>query len=140
MRKNSIWRIPVAFVVIRLAILLFACMQPTRMATVIDVGDMTYRPARRMVRGHSSAYYMATPEVAYTDSTGGKAVASVQFGSTSSHAMPKAGDEIRICRGLTGRVTHPTRSLIGLGGGMAIIGGLFLFLFGLTALSLKRKR
>jgi len=140
MNKSSIWRIPVAFVVIGLAILLFAHVQPARTATVIDVGDKTYRPARRMARGHSSAYYMATLEVAYMDGAGGKTVASVKFGSTNSHAIPKAGDEIRICRSLTGMVTHPNRSLIGLGGGLAIVGGLFLFLFGLTALSPKRKR
>lgn len=140
MSKSSIWRIPVAFVVIGLAILLFAHVQPARTATVTGVGDKTYRPARRMARGHSSAYYMATLEVAYTDSAGGKAAASVKFGSTNPHAIPKVGDEISICRGLAGMVTHPNRSLIGLGGGLAIVGGLFLFLFGLTALSLKRKR
>jgi len=93
-----------------------------------------------MARGHSIARYRAMLDVEYTDGRGEMAIATVRYSSTSPHDIPRPGDEILICRALSGMVTHPNRTLVGLGGGAALIGGLFLFLFGLTWLSMRRKR
>ena len=100
---------------------------------------MTYTPARPMMRGHTSNRYRAMLEVEYANGEGEAVTTTVQFLTIHPHDIPKAGDQIRICRGLSGMVTHPNGMLIGIGGGAAVIGGLFLFMFFLTWLSLKRK-
>ena len=92
-----------------------------------------------MTRGHTSAHYRAMLEVEYTNGLGETVTTTVQFRTIHPHDIPKAGDQILIRRGLSGMVTHPNRTLIGIGGGAAVIGGLFLFMFWLTWLSMKRK-
>ncbi len=139
MNRKIVWGIPAALVVVGLLILLFAHLQPYFNATVLDTARVSYTPAKRMARGHSRAHYRAELLVKYTDRSGNEATATVEFITIHPRAIPKAGDAIPISRGLTGMVTHPNRSLIGLGGGAAVIGGLFLFMFGLTWLSMKRK-
>ena len=126
-------------VAVGLLIVLFSHLQPSVTATVIEVGDKYYTPARKMTRGHTSAHYRAMLEVEYTDSRGDAVATTVQFRTIHPHDIPKAGDQILISRGLSGMVTHPNRTLIGIGGGAAVIGGLFLFLFWLTWLSMKHK-
>lgn len=140
MKRKIIWGVPVAMVIVGLLILLFAHLQPHITATVLDIGHATYTPAKRMARGHSEAHYRAELLVLFTDPDGNEATATVEFISTHRNAIPKVGDELAISRGLTGMVAHPNRNLIGLGGGAALIGGLLLFMFGLTWLSLRRKR
>jgi hypothetical protein len=83
---------------------------------------------------------LADGDLIFTDPDGNEATATVEFISTHRNAIPKVGDELAISRGLTGMVAHPNRNLIGLGGGAAVIGGLLLFMFWLTWLSLRRKR
>ena len=85
-----------------------------------------------MVRGHSSSYYEVELKVAYTNRQGVPESTTVQYGSTNPNAIPKVGDQLQISRGLSGMVRHPNRDLIGAGGGVAGIGGLFLVLFLLT--------
>lgn len=118
----------------------FAHLQPSVAATVVEVGEKNYTPAKAMVRGHTSAYYRVTLEVEYADKRGQSAITTVQFLTTHPQDIPKAGDQILISRGLSGMVAHPNRTLIGIGGGAAVIGGLFLFMFWLTWLSMRRKR
>ena len=140
MNGKLVWGVPIAMVVVGLLVLLFAHLQPYRTAMVLDTGQISYTPAKRMVRGHSRAHYRGDLLVKYTDALGNEATITVKFGSTDRNAIPKAGDEIPISRGLTGMVAHPNRNLIGIGGAAAVIGGLFLFMFWLTWLSLRRKR
>ena len=140
MNRRIVFGIPVALVVIGLLILMFAHLQPACPATVVEVGDRTYTPARRMVRGRTSAHYNAVLTVAYADRRGETATAQVLFGTIHPRAVPKAGDRILISRGLSGMVTHPNRDLIGIGGGAAVIGGFFLVTFFLVWLRMRRKR
>ena len=119
MNRKLVWGVPIAMVVVGLLVLLFAHLQPYRTATVMDTGQISYTPARRMVRGHSKAHYTADLVVTYTDHSGNEATVTVKFGSTDRNAIPKAGDEIPISRGLTGMVAYPNRNLIALGGGAA---------------------
>lgn len=140
MKTKIVWGVPVAMVIVGLLVLLFAHLQPHLTATVLAIDHATYTPAKRMARGHSEAHYRSELLVSFTDPNGNEATATVEFISTHRNAFPKVGDEIPISRGLTGMVAHPNRNLIGLGGGAAVIGGLFLFMFWLTWLSLKRKR
>jgi len=130
--RKIIWGVPIAAVAIGLLILLFAYLQPTHTATVTDVGKVIYTPSRTMVRGHSSSYYDASLKVEYTNQQGTVETSTVQFGSTNPNAIPKVGDQLLISRSLSGMVTHPNRDLIGVGGGAAGIGGLFLVLLLLT--------
>lgn len=139
MNRRIIWGVPIALVTVGLLIVLFAYLQPSVTATVIEVGEKYYTPERAMVRGHSSAHYRVMLEVEYADQRGQTAIATVEFLTADSHDIPKAGDPIQISRGLSGMVAHPNRDLIGIGGGAAVIGGLFLFMFWLTRLSLKRR-
>lgn len=134
-----VWGVPIATVAIGLLILLFACLQPSYTATVKEVGETAYTPSRTMVRGHSSSYYSVILEVEYTNEQGAPETTTVQFGSTNSNSLPKVGDQLQVSRGLTGMVTHPSRDLIGVGGGAAGIGGFFLILLLLTMLR-DRKR
>ena len=138
--NKTIWVVPVALVIIGLLVLLFAHLQPHITATVLAIDHATYTPAKRMARGHSEAHYRAELLVSYSNQSGDEATATVEFMSTHRNAIPKVGDEIPISHGLTGMVAHPNRNLIGLGGGAAVIGGLLLFMFWLTWLSLRRKR
>ena len=85
-----------------------------------------------MVRGHSSSYYSVMLEVECTNEQGAPETTTVQFGSTNPNSLPKVGDRLQVSHGLTGMVTHPNRDLIGVGGGAAGIGGLFLILLLLT--------
>ena len=85
-----------------------------------------------MVRGHSSSYYSVMLEVEYTNEQGAPETTTVQFGSTNPNSLPMVGDQLQVSHGLTGMVTHPNRDLIGVGGGAAGIGGLFLILLLLT--------
>lgn len=140
MSKKLIWGIPIALVAIGLLIVLFAHLQPSIPATVIEVGEKYYTPEKAMVRGHSSAHYRVMLEVGYADERGGAATATVEYHTAYADDIPEAGDPIRISRGLSGMVAHPNRTLIGIGGAAAVIGGLFLFMFGLTWLSMRRKR
>lgn len=138
--RKIIWGVPIAAVVIGLLILLFAYLQPSYTATVTDVGETAYTPSRTMVRGHSSSYYDASLKVEYTNQHGTPETTTVQFGSTNPNAILKVGDQVQISRGLSGMVTHPNRDLIGVGGGAAGIGGLFLALLLLTMWRGKKRR
>ena len=134
MIKKIIWGVPIALVVIGLLIVLFSYAQPSCPATVLSVVEKTYTPSRRMARGHTSAVYREKLEVSYGDGQ----TAIVLFSSTNPHQLPQVGDEIPISRWFSGMVTHPNRTLVGIGGAGAVIGGLFLFLFLLTKWSLAR--
>ena len=137
--RRIVWGVPIAFVVIGLLILLSAWLQPAYTAMVAEVGEMSYTPARKMVRGTSSAYYKVMLEVEYTGDRGEHKSASVQFGTTNPNAIPKTGDQVKISRGLSGMVTHPNRNLIGIGGGAAVVGGLFILMYLLTMLRWKKE-
>ena len=126
--RKIIWGVPIATVAIGLLILFFTYLQPSYTATVTDVSEVTYTPSRTMVRGHSNSYYDASLKVEYTNQQGTVETSTVQFGSTNPNAIPKVGDQLQISRSLSGMVTHPNRDLIGLGGGAAGIGGLFIVL------------
>ena len=134
MNRRIIWGVPAILVAVGLLILLFACLQPTYTATVVEVGDRFYTPARKMVRGTTSSHYRAILEVEYTDRQGELQSAPVEFRTLNPNAIPKAGDQIAISRGLSGMVTHPDRNLIAAGGTAAIIGGFFLVTFLLVRL------
>ena len=127
-----VWGVPIATVAIGLLILLFACLQPSHTATVNEVGETAYTQSTTMVRGHSSSYYSVMLEVEYTNEQGAPETTAVQFGSTHPNSLPKVSDQLQVSCGLTGMVTHPNRDLIGVGGGAAGIGGLFLILLLLT--------
>jgi hypothetical protein len=60
------------------------------------------------------------------------------FGTTNPNAIPKTGDQILISNGWSGMVTHPNRKLVGIGGGAAAIGGLFILMYLLTMLRWKK--
>lgn len=139
MNKKVIWGIPVAMVVVGLFIVLLSHFQPAFTATVTNVGQVHYTPARKAARSRSAARYRVELTVEYTDAHGGSVSTEVMFSTINSNAIPKAGDKIRICQGLNDMITHPSKTLIGIGGGGAVIGGLFLFLFMLTEWSIKRK-
>ncbi|MBQ6594589.1 MAG: hypothetical protein IJH78_02890 [Clostridia bacterium] len=100
---------------------------------------MTHTPSRAMVRGRSGTRYSAELEVEYADRKGEPASAPVLFGTPHPDAIPAVGDRLPICRGLSGMVTHPDRTLIGIGGAAAVIGGLLLFLHLLTRLRVRRR-
>ena len=119
-------------VVLGLLIILFSCAQPSYPATVLSVVKETYTPERVMPRGRAKAVYGEEMEVRYGD---GQTV-RVTFSSIHKDHLPKAGDEIRISRWFSGMVTHPNRTLIGVGGACAMIGGLILALMLLTKWSL----
>ena len=137
--RKIVWGVPIALVVIGSLILLFAYLQPTYTATVVEVGDRSYTPSRKMVRGHTSNHYRAMLEVEYIDAQGEGKSAAVLFRTIHPHDIPKAGDRVLISRGLSGMVTHPNRNLIGIGGGAAVIGGFFILMYLLTMLPWKRK-
>ncbi|MBQ6375037.1 MAG: hypothetical protein IJJ45_11215 [Clostridia bacterium] len=137
--RKIVWGVPVALVVVGLLILLFARLQPSYTATVKAIGETSYTPSRKMVRGTSSSYYKVMLEVEYIDRRGAPGSASVLFGTSHPDAIPKAGDQILISRGLSGMVTHPNRDLIGAGGGAAGIGALLLVLYLLTWLRMRRR-
>ena len=138
MNRRIIWGVPAILVAVGLLILLFACLQPTYTATVVEVGDRFYTPARKMVRGTSSSHYRAILEVEYTDRQGELQSAPVAFRTLNPNAIPKAGDQIQISRGPSGMVAHPNRNLIGIGGGAAAIGGIFILMYLLTMLRWKK--
>ena len=140
MNRKIIWGVPIALAVMGLLLLLAAHLQPSVAATVTAVVEKYYTPAKKLARGHTSAHYRAVLAVEYTDWRGEKATAEVQYRTTHPFSIPKAGDEVRICRSLTGMAIHPNRTLVAVGGTAAIIGGLFLLMFGLTRLSMRRKR
>ena len=136
MNRKVIWGIPIGMVAVGLLILVFTYAQPSCPATVLSIGKRTYTPSRKMARGTSSAVYREQLEVLYEDGQ----TATVIFSSTNPHILPKVGDEVRICRWITGMVTHPNRTLIGIGGASAGIGAFFLFTFLLTKWSMSRQK
>jgi len=139
-KRKIICGVPVALFVVGLIVLLFARLQPCFIATVPDTGRVGHTSSKRRVKGRSKAHYSAELMVRYKDRLGNEATAKVEFITTNPDAIPKAGDAIPVSRGVAGIVTHPNRSLIALGGSAAFIGGLFLFMFGLAWLSLRRNK
>lgn len=137
--RKIVWGVLIAAVVIGLLILLFAYLQPSYTATVMDVSETAYTPSRTMVRGHSSSYYEVELRVSFLNHQGTLETTTVQFGSTNPNAIPKVGDQLQISRSLSGMVSHPNRDLIVAGGGAAGIGGFFLVLLLLT-MGRDRKR
>ena len=135
MNKKIIWGVPIGMVVIGLLVVLFSYMQPSYPALVLSVGERTYTPARKLGRGKASAVYREVLEVSYGDGQ----TASVTFSSIHPNRLPKAGDEIRISPWFSGMVSHPNRTLVGIGGGCAVIGGFFLVTFLMTKWSLARQ-
>ncbi len=138
--RKIVWGVPIALVVIGILILLFAYRQPSFMATVTEVGEISYTPARKMVRGTSDAHYRVMLDVEYNDGQGEHRSATVLFGTTNPNAIPKTGDQILISNGWSGMVTHPNRNLVGIGGGAATIGGLLILMYLLTMLRWKKNR
>ncbi len=119
-------------VVIGLLFILFSYQQPSYPVTVVSVVKETYTPSRITSRGRTKAKYGEEMEARYGD---GQTVL-VSCSSTHKDQLPKAGDEIRISRWFSGMAVHPNRTLIGVGGAITMIGGIFLFLFLLTKWSL----
>ena len=109
-------------------------IQPSQPATVLAVTSQSYTPSKKMVRGTSSSVYGETLEVSYGDGQ----IATVTFSDTNPFALPKEGDEIQISRWGAGMAIHPNRSLIAVGGTVAIIGGFFLVTFLLTKWSMSK--
>ena len=138
--RKIVWGVPVALVVIGLLILLFAWLQPSYTSTITEVGEISYTPARKMVRGTSDSHYRVMLDVEYNNGQGEHRSATVLFGTTNPNAIPKTGDQILISNGWSGMVTHPNRNLVGIGGGAATIGGLFILMYLLTMLRWKKNR
>ena len=138
--RKIVWGVPIALVIIGLLILLFAWFQPSCTSTITEVGEISYTPARKMVRGTSDAYYRVMLDVEYNDVQGEHRSATVLFGTTNPNAIPKTGDQILISNGWSGMVTHPNRNLVGIGGDAATIGGLFILMYLLTMLRWKKNR
>lgn len=138
--RKIIWGAPIALVVIGSLILLFAWLQPSYTSTITEVGEISYTPARKMVRGTSDPYYRVMLDVEYNNGQGEHRSATVLFGTTNPNAIPKTGDQILISNGWSGMVTHPNRKLVGIGGGAAAIGGLFILMYLLTMLQWKKNR
>ena len=136
--RRIVWSAPIALVVIGLLVLLFAWLQPSYTSTITEVGEISYTPARKMVRGTSDAHYRVMLDVEYNDGQGEHRSATVLFGTTNPNAIPKTGDQILISNGWSGMVTHPNRNLVGIGGGAATIGGLFILMYLLTMLRWKK--
>ena len=132
MNKKLIWGIPIGMVAFGLMIVFFSYIQPSQTATVLGVTNTSYTPSKKMVQGTSSSVYGETLEVSYGDGQ----IATVTFSDTNTHALPKEGDEIQISRWGAGMAIHPNRTLIAVGGTIAMIGGFFLFTFLLTKWSL----
>ena len=139
MNRKLVWGVPVAMLIAGLIIVLLAYAQPARVANVTERGEVYYTPAKRVGRSRRSARYRATLTVVYGNDEG-EIQARVDFSTTDLRKIPKPGDEIAVTPWLNGMVPHPNRILIGIGGTGIVIGGLFLFLFLLTAWSLKRQR
>ena len=138
--RKIVWGVPIALVIIGLLILLFAWLQPSYTSTITEVGEISYTPARKMVRGTSDSYYRVMLDVEYNNGQGEHRSATVLFGTTNPNAIPKTGDQILISNGWSGMVTHPNRNLVGIGGGAAAIGGLFILMYLLTILRWKKNR
>ena len=136
MNRKVIWGIPIGMAVVGLLILAFAYAQPSQPATVLSVVAKTYTPSRKMVRGSTSSVYREQLEVRCED---GQTV-TVTYSNTNPFALPKEGDEVRVCRWFGGMVTHPNRTLVGLGGAGAVIGAFFILLFLLTKWSMSRQK
>ena len=136
MNRKLLWGVPVGMVLAGLLIVLVSYLQPSFPATVLSVGERTYTPSRKLARGSTSSVYREQLEVRYGDGE----TATVTFSSTNPHALPKVGDTVRISRWFSGMTTHPNRTLVGVGGGLAVIGGFFVVLFLLTKWSLSRDR
>ena len=139
MNRKLVWGVPVAMVIAGLIIVLLAYAQPARVATVTERGEVYYTPAKRVGRSRRSARYRATLTVVYGNDEG-EIQARVDFSTMDLRKIPKPGDEIAVTPWLNGMVPHPNRTLIVIGGTGIVIGGLFLFLFLLTAWNLKRQR
>ena len=140
MNRKIIWGVPIAMVVLGLLIVMLSYLQPAFTATVQELGQVYYTPAKRSARSRRSARYRMTLRVTYTDGQGRNVEAEVPFETIHPNDLPKPGDVIAVTRSLTGMVTHPDRRLVGIGGGCAVIGGFFLFTFLLTRWSLNREK
>ncbi|MBQ6255369.1 MAG: hypothetical protein IJJ60_02160 [Clostridia bacterium] len=136
MNRKIIWGIPIGMVIVGLLIVLFSYVQPSYPAQVLSVGNKSYTPARNRGRSRSSAVYREELAVSYGEGQ----IATVTFSHTNQNKLPKAGDEIRVTPWFSGMVTHPNRTLVGIGGTSAVIGGFFLVTFLLTKWSLARDR
>ena len=132
MNKKIIVGVPLALVLVGLAIIFFSYAQTSYPATVLSVVKETYTPEKAMPRGRAQAVYGEEMEVGYGD---GQTV-RVTYSSTNKNHLPKAGDEIRISRWFFGMAVHPNRTLIGVGGACAMFGGLILALMLLTKWSI----
>ncbi len=140
MNRKLIWGIPIAMVILGLMIVLIGHLQPKYTATVIEKGQVSYTPAKKFGRTRHSSRYSLTLTVTYVNDQGDNVSTQVQFLTIHPHDIPEIGDQIDICRGLRGMVTHPNGNLVALGGTSAVIGGFLLTLFLLTRWSMNRER
>ncbi len=140
MNRKLIWGIPIAMVILGLAVLLISRLLPHFTAAVTDRGQVYYTPAHRSARTKTSARYRVGLTVEYTDEKGEVISAGMTYVTIHPNSIPKVGDRIAVCRGLKGLTVYPNRDLIGLGGAGAVIGGFFLVTFLLTKWSMNRKR
>ena len=135
MSRKIIWGVPIGMVALGLMIVLISCLQPSQPARVLSIEYTAYTPARKMAHGTAHSVYREELLVEYGDGL----TAVVAVSDTHRQRLPDVGDEIQISRWFTGMVPHPNRTLIGIGGALSAIGGLFLFLFLLTKWSLSRQ-
>lgn len=138
MNKKLIWGIPIGMVVFGLLVVALCYAQPSFPATVTEVGPVRLETSKAGKSSSSTTTYYTTLTVVYVNDQGEEITAQAPFSTIHPAKLPKAGDPITLCAWLTGPVPYPNKLVFGIGGGVASIGGFFLFLFALTKWSLKR--
>ncbi len=116
-----------------------AYLQKSYEGVVTEVGETLYRPARKSARVRSSATYTVTATVVYTDDDGAERTAEITVTTTNRFRTPRAGERVAVAKTLSGMAAYPNRTIIAVGGTMAVIGGFFLLCILLMRLSERRK-
>ena len=136
MKKILVWGVPVIFLLFGLLIILYAQFQSSTPATIVEKGNIIYRPADTKGRSRREAKYTLELLVEYSENN----TAKVTYITTHENDIPNIGDQINIAHGLTGMVLHPNRNLIALGRTSICLGGLYLVIALGVVLTLKRKQ
>ncbi|MCR5090066.1 MAG: hypothetical protein K6C08_11220 [Oscillospiraceae bacterium] len=134
MKRRIIRGIPLALMAIGLFFVLFAFLQPSEPAVVVEEGSVSGRAACRSGRTHRKARYTVELQVEYGE---GK-TAAVTFITSHPREIQQIGDPIDISPGLSGPVVHPGRSLLIPEETTLALGGLCFVVLLFVSWSLKR--
>lgn len=136
--RNRIFLILICVMLLGLLLVFASRRQRSYTATITQVGEVKYTPARRVGKSRHKAKYSFDVDAVWVDDDGQEQQTHMRLSVSHKASVPKPGRTFRITRGLTGMTLWPNPLLDTGGWTLVVVAGMFFVIGGMVRFSLWR--